>query len=255
MTHTNPFRDPSNPKKANHCLSKGSYCSAPQFEQGISDGREIVLEDLRQKCIFQISNTKGEDYNPGAYFNYMSKFFNNCVNGTSPDFNYDCSMKTMKQINFNPEKVDDCIKKSFNVKSITEDTLEKDNNILERDTQYKKQYNVKLVPHLYINNSTMEGSWSAENLFKAICASFINKPFTCSVYFFAEIESDSTDLSWGAVLIVIILIVVLNAVIIYVCKKYIMKRIHERIEGIGAADLDGKINHVLSSYMALREQK
>jgi hypothetical protein len=129
-----------------------------------------------------------------------------------------------------------------------------ENKLLEQDNEVKSKWKVKLFPTVMVNNKTINGAWTAENLFEAICAGFINKPSPCNMFFTpgSQQENQSEDFSAGTILFLVILIILLNIAIIYVCKRYIIKKIHERVDNV---DINGRINNVVTSYLALRDTK
>lgn len=236
-----------------HCLTNGKYCASPRYDLGVQNGKDILLEDIRQKCLYNLSFNKTDD-DSLTYMKYIQGFFDRCINVPNPKFNYQCAYETLDFIGYDVDKVKDCIVQSFNVDKENALMFRNENKLLEQDSEVKSQWKVKLFPTIMVNNKTINGAWTAENLFEAICAGFINKPSSCKMYFTpsTQEESRTEDFSAGVIVFLIILIILLNITIIYVCKRYIIKKIHERVDNV---DMNGRINNVVTSYLALRDTK
>lgn len=247
ISHESPLYDEKRNINLDHCLSNGKYCTSPRYDMGIWNGREILFEDLRQKCIYNTNQDSNE-----KYYKYLKNFYQKCISITNPRFNIDCSLEVIESIGIDSLKMTKCIHESFNVTVFSELMYNNQNKLLEEDFEVKKIWNVKMFPTIMVNNKTIHGAWSAQNLFEAICAGFEVKPPICTHFFSPGEKSDSNDFSYGTIFFIILLVIALNILIIYVCRKYIVRRIHERVDNV---DIDGRINNVVNSYLALRETK
>jgi hypothetical protein len=69
---------------------------------------------------------------------------------------------------------------------------------------------------------------------------------------FRKPKSESSSLSWGTVLFIILLVLIVNLLIYILCRRYISKKIMERLE---TTDINHRINTVVTSYLALKENK
>ena len=58
ITHPIPSYDPNNVKRELNCVTKGKYCYFPKETTIIQEGQKILLEDLRQKCMYKLSKEK-----------------------------------------------------------------------------------------------------------------------------------------------------------------------------------------------------
>lgn len=77
--------------KLKNCISDGRYCAIDQF--GNKNGRQIVLEDLRQYCLFKKLVLKSKSQ---KFFEYIDRLHEQCgTNGLE-----DCSKEIIKQIDF-----------------------------------------------------------------------------------------------------------------------------------------------------------
>jgi len=91
------------------------YCLDAAPEYGVNDGRVIILENIRQKCIHLISYDKFGNMasQKTKYWDYMHYFFNDCMKATPPRFNIECSTEVMTKVKINDKEINNCIKESF----------------------------------------------------------------------------------------------------------------------------------------------
>ncbi len=234
-----------------NCLGKGKYCAAPG-KFGTTDGRIIVYEAIKQKCIYNYAY--GEGKNQMLYWNYVYSFYTNCLNTTKPEFTRECSATTMKSTGLPEDVINKCVHDSFIAKDDNERKRENfdlsaENKLLNADNEDRITYLLSYIPSITINGRTFWGSWRADNLFEALCAGFKKKPEVC----YAEgAFKKPKRLGWFGLIVILLLIIAVNVVIFYFCKNYIRRKITERIE---STDINHKINTVVTSYLALRENK
>jgi hypothetical protein len=208
------------------------------------------MEDIRQKCMWTIAYSKDDENNKDQYWKYMSGFYDKCINTTTPNFVYTCSSDVSESINVPYSHVERCMVQSFKLDKYSELVYTNNNTLLEDDYEVRKKYEIRVFPTIMVNNKTIHSSWSAEDLFEAICSGFKNKPDVCFQNY--NDYGDNNDLSFGFILFLIIIVIALNVGIVYVCKNYISQRIHERVDNV---DINSRINNVVSSYLALRDTK
>jgi hypothetical protein len=212
------------------------------------------MEDIRQKCAWTIAYNDN-DFRPNLYWEYMINFYERCFNTTTNDFSSKCSGIIQDDIGLSSTKIEECILKSFSLNNMKSTLIYTNNNsLLEDDYDIKTKWGIKVYPTLMVNNKTIHNTWSADVLLEAICEGFSTKPAICHEK--AELKHTVTkaneDLSYTTIVFIIIVVIALNVILIMFCKRYIAKRISERIENV---DINGRINNVVSSYLALRDQK
>lgn len=252
VSHRSPAYDPVKTTKIENCLGAGLYCAAPRYDMGIFDGKDILFEDLRQKCVYNIAYSTGDETNTNLYWNYMADFYKTCVNKTISDFDFTCSQKAADNVGLAYTRIEDCMTKSFKLTTMSDMKFTNNNTLLEEDYNVKNKWGINKFPSIMVNNKTIIGAWSAENLFEAVCAGFKNKPQACfDSGFFPPHSKPSEDFSFVSIVFIIILVILLNVIIIYICRKYVANRIHERVE---STDISGRVNHVVTTYLALRDQ-
>ena len=99
---------------------------------------------------------------------------------------------------------------------------------------------------LTINGRLYDGSWRAEYVFDALCASLIKKPEVC---FKMGIQREE-GLSGPIVFIIIIIVLAINIILFILCKNLIKKKIMDRIESI---DINSRIDDAVNTYFALKD--
>lgn len=225
---------------------------------GISDGRDIISENIRQKCIYLISTGKyshslyKQDINPSLYWNYMESFYDKCLNSTNVSFSQECANKSIVENGINNLLVIDCMINSY---TSGKDNVVVDSNnnntILEEDYLIRKKWKVRVFPTIMVNNKTIKGSWNSDNLFEAICAGYLEKPEICyDKGYFSKSTNGKNNISLSTVFLILIIVIILNTLLYYICKRYIIKRINERVDNI---DINGRINNVVTNYLALKD--
>jgi len=251
ITYNHISYDPKNPVERSNCLGGGKYCNTPG-KFGILDGRAIVHESIKQKCVYKYGNNSTNEA-PLIYWNYMIEFYSACLNvPTGSSFNSTCSAAASKSVNLPQKEINECIIDSYiatkDAKAKVDFENSAENTLLNIDNESRKQYLINYIPSITINNRTFWGSWTADNLFEAVCAGFQKKPDFCNSTDFAG----DSKMSWLSVWLIVAFIIIANVVIFTLCKNYIRKKIVERIE---STDINHKINTVVTSYLALRETK
>lgn len=288
-----------------NCFGSGSYCNwgiikvdeyydndAKELVDDVFyiDGRKILSENIRQKCIYDISyNYKKSNNNmfdskdslesqkyPGEiYFNYMDKYYSECLKGPfetifysnndKSDIDYSnliysrtCSAYVLLNITSNYEDYEKCYKNSFtslndkevHYEEINEPILK--NKLLENGSYIQTKYNIQLIPSVSINKKELYGSLQAYNVIEAICAGLDIVPEFCYTNsFYKKVETTSNDLSTLSIVTIIILVIIINIIIVFFCKRFVVKKLHEKID---SAEMNGKINNVVTSYLALRDK-
>lgn len=245
ITYQSPAYSESESVAVNNCYGGGRYCNTPG-KYNTKDGRVIVKENIKQKCIYNYAYYI--ENQPAIYWDYMNTFRNLCLNNNKTGFTEACSNEASSESNVPKNEIDKCIKESFDKKPSSIDDLPLTGNItlLEEDNKTRRNFLVSFIPSLIINGRNYYGSWTAENVFEAVCAGFSKKPDICH-----EREA-SSSMGWGSVFIIVFIVIFINAVIFYFCRNMIRRKIVERIEG---TDINHKINTVVTSYLALRDNK
>lgn len=238
-------------RDVSNCYGAGKQCHNPGF---VNDGRRVLDEDIMQKCILNHSKEKNDI---GIYLNYITNFYSKCVNMTN--FNLECGATIMFENNIDSQEINKCYHDSFLVTDAVR-AKQKEfsgsdfkvfsvNKILSDDTNKKSENLISLLPAINVNNRNFWGSWTKDNIIEDICAAFLKKPEICynEGYF-----KKSSGITFMDMFMLYVVIVCVNLALFFICRSFIKKRIVERIE---STDINHKINTVVTSYLALRDNK
>ncbi|KAL0384312.1 UNVERIFIED_CONTAM: Vacuolar-sorting receptor 4 [Sesamum radiatum] len=151
------------------CLNHGRYC-APDPEQDFStgyEGKDVVLENLRQLCVFRVAN---ETKKPWVWWDYVTDFQIRCPM-KEKKYNKECAEQVIHSLGLDLKKIEKCM---------GDPEADSDNPVLkeEQEAQIGKgsRGDVTILPTLVVNNRQYRGA-----VLKAICAGFeeTTEPSVC----------------------------------------------------------------------------
>ena len=245
VTHPDPSYDPNSPKHTKNCISKGKYCYFPKETTITQDGIKILMEDLRQKCLYQLKND-----NMNNYYNYLIMFYYKCMDDVK-NFNENCSEKVMKNFGITSDILTECVANSFGVNNLNGPYIDNENSIFENEYKEIIRYKLTSFPAVTINNNPLTGIIKEVNIIIEICNLVKIKPEFCS---FLTGDTDEhisiVRKRKSFVYNLIIVLIVVNVFIFLICRKYIMERIREKIDK-GGIDIDGRIKNIIGNYFSL----
>lgn len=147
------------------CINHGRYC-APDPEQDFSkgyDGKDVVVQNLRQVCVFKVANESGK---PWLWWDYVTDFSIRCPM-KEKKYTKECADQVIKSLGLGLKEIDKCI---------GDPTVDVENPVLkaEQDAQIGKNSrgDVTILPTLVINNRQYRGKLDRGAVLKAICAGF-----------------------------------------------------------------------------------
>ena len=247
VVHRAPFYDPENPIRVVNCISRGRYCYFPKETTITKDGQAIIMEDLRQKCLFDITKKSN---NINAYFNYLRVFHSECLTkGNETKFNDLCAKDVLSYLGLSVANIDACVADSFDVKDLlTNSYIDNENVILRKEYDELLKYKLTTFPSVLINNKPLEGIIKETKIVDEICHLIKNKPDFCNLL----IGSGDNKRKKFWIYLLICLLVIVNVFIFFIFKKYIIERINERIEQ-GGLDLDSRVKSVVGNYFNLNK--
>jgi hypothetical protein len=214
------------------CLGGGRYCAPDPDQSGPLTGRDIVLEDLRQLCVYQLTEI---DKNYKTWFNYIRHFNDTCAAGITTA----CSEEALDRADIETAEVKECIARSVQGSNVNLH----DNTLLAAERKVWESSGIAFYPSITINNQTYRGDFEADEVKAALCASYNNIPSVCRV------EIDDSDASQGLGVTAVLLIVFLcfggvaGLLVLYVL--YIRRQYR--------ADLRKQVGEAVSQYIALNE--
>ncbi|OVA17102.1 EGF-like calcium-binding domain [Macleaya cordata] len=147
------------------CINHGRYC-APDPEQDFSqgyEGKDVVVENLRQLCVFRVAN---ETRKPWVWWDYVTDFQIRCPM-KQKKYNKECADGVIKSLGLDIGKIEKCM---------GDPNADSDNSVLkeEQDAQVGKgtRGDVTILPTLVINNRQYRGKLDKAAVLKAICSGF-----------------------------------------------------------------------------------
>ncbi|OAY79951.1 Vacuolar-sorting receptor 1 [Ananas comosus] len=156
------------------CINHGRYC-APDPEQDFStgyDGRDVVIQNLRQICLFKVANESGK---PWLWWDYVTDFAIRCPM-KEKKYTKECADKVIQSLGLDLKLIDKCI---------GDPEADQENPILkaEQDAQVGQgsRGDVTILPTLIVNDRQYRGKLDKTAVLKAICSGFeeTTEPAVC----------------------------------------------------------------------------
>ncbi|CAN8254675.1 unnamed protein product [Cochlearia groenlandica] len=147
------------------CINRGRYC-APDPEQDFTkgyDGKDVVVQNLRQACVYRVMNETGK---PWIWWDYVTDFAIRCPM-KDKKYTKECADGIIKSLGIDLKKVDKCI---------GDPEADVENPILkaEQESQIGKgsRGDVTILPTLVVNNRQYRGKLEKGAVLKAMCSGF-----------------------------------------------------------------------------------
>ena len=249
VVHQNPYYVEEDPKSNINCLSRGVYCYFPKETTIIQEGQKILLEDIRQKCMFKLSKEKSSL----LYYEYMSEFSKQCIE--KKNLNRFCSQNTLEKLGYSSNYLDECIADSFGIgvnDLFSPSYIDKDNKILKEEYAEILKYKISSFPAVVINDKVLSGIIKEDLIVINLCNNVKIKPRFCPYLTgFTDEHIKSGTYRNKVVYFLIILLIFVNVSLFFMCRAYILEKIKDRINS-GSIDVDGRINNVINNYFALK---
>ncbi|KAI4318944.1 hypothetical protein MLD38_032597 [Melastoma candidum] len=146
---------------ATQCINKGRYCAPDTVDEYL--GAEVVLENLRQACIFRVTNESGK---PWLWWDYVTDFTRRC-SMQEGKFSKACAGQVIDSLGMAKDKIEKCM---------GDPNVDEENPILqaEQGSQIGKgpRGDITMLPTLLINGVQYRGKLDRVAVLKAICAGF-----------------------------------------------------------------------------------
>ncbi|KAK9756152.1 hypothetical protein RND81_01G077100 [Saponaria officinalis] len=150
------------------CINRGRYC-VPDPDQdfdGGYDGKDVVLENLRQLCVHKVAKEENRSW---VWWDYVTDFHIRCSMKENK-YSKTCADEILKSLNLPADKIKKCI---------GDPDADVDNEILknEQDKQIGEgsRSDVTILPTLIVNDIQYRGKLERSAVLKAICAGFEEK--------------------------------------------------------------------------------
>lgn len=132
----------------NDCFGGGKYCAVEPSNENIK-GRDIILEDLREKCLYKKAyQSPGTRY---VWWSYMEYVHQNCYNV----INEECSSRAHQRLGLDFDETNKCVKESFTASNWSDPNT--NNTMIDEEIAYWKTYGSGIYPAIVINNRTYRG--------------------------------------------------------------------------------------------------
>lgn len=166
------------------CVNKGKFCAPDpdgKFNSKL-EGRDIVKENLRQLCLWQMVNQShtGDPKTEQKWWTYVNRFSEDCYDEETkpmePGPFQDCSWTTMSNIDPGlPDKVKMCMAESagdlqYSAESMWDDNHE--NFRLARELNDRDDLSILTLPTVTVNSRIERGSTSAQAVMQTICRAY-----------------------------------------------------------------------------------
>ena len=251
VVHQNPYYVEENPQSNINCLSRGVYCYFPKQTTITQEGQKILLEDLRQKCMFKLEKDKTKS----SYYEYMNTFSKQCINNPIKSFSKTCSHSTLEKMGYPENYLDNCLAESFgvSVKELSSSSfIDKENKILKEEYAEILKYKLTSFPAVVINDKILNGIIKEESIVISLCNNVKIKPKFC----FYLTGATDVHIQIGrkrnkVIYFLLFLLVLVNISIFFMCRSYINEKINDRINS-GSIDVDSRINNIINNYFALK---
>lgn len=125
------------------------------------EGKDILLEDLREHCLFTLLKQDGQQQKWWDYMQYAHKM---CYE----EVNEECSKMGHKQIGRDYQQTMNCVKGTFDGSNFAQD----ENRVLKEESEVWKKYGTGYWPSIVINDRTYRGDLVPDNVFNALCSGF-----------------------------------------------------------------------------------
>lgn len=203
--------------KKKHCVSDGKYCASHvargifnvEFETSEVNGRDMLLENLRQHCLI---DQLGRKNRKADFFKYIEDVDELCGSRVTAH----CSEQGIKGLGLDNGAIQECVTATF------EGDNESDNKVYRDMAKDWKQHGTMLTPSVVINDVIFRGQKNPDNVFEAICSGFEDMPTGCTKWLEKEgITAKNVGISTTALLFIIGGVILVNLIIALVYKNYL----------------------------------
>ena len=219
------------------CFAKKEmhFCATNNTDLRIYNPRLVLLENLRQSCIFI-------NYGLDLYWKYMIEFGELCIDLEKPLFNEECSAMALYHVGVDPKnltRIKACMQDLVDFNSKVDDDYELYN--------YRKVYEYPMVT---LNGIKFKGMWLPRPIFNSICTSFIKDEEICGSPQAKQL-SKNLQLYPASLIVIVIIFLFFFTILLILCYRRVVYRSVEQtlIEKIQTETIRsiGKYNQVKSN--------
>jgi len=218
------------------CLSSGRYCSPDPDHEGPLQGADVVMENLKQICIWRTS--------PIKWWSYIEKF-EKCLSHENQKF---CSELVLQDIGLDRNglsSVKNCIESSFRGMGSDKKTI--DNFILREEKDIQEDYEISTFPALFIDFQRYSiNPEKPKEVMQFICEGSQKPPKICAKYSILVYNLQKEyELRKNLIIFAILMFIIITFILLFyrhVSKKEMNK------------NMSIEISHAVSQYFTLNEE-
>jgi len=254
------------------CISGGRYCAPDPDNEGLYTGFDVVMENLRQLCIYETAKDKVIHR---EWWDYVTTFYDDCMAPdleeyhkthikTFKDFSQKCSDAVMKKVGIDSAAVEQCVNQSFQPVAVEKDGYGMNkNSVMESEARQQLAAGVYYHPLVRINEKNIRGDITVDLVMNALCGGFDHLPQVCPDYWNQEnlnrvdsnpIETttkehvfDNPGLSASTIILIVLGCIVFALVLLFCIKRKMALDMNRQI--------NDELHHVVSQYQSLGDDK
>lgn len=225
----------------NDCYGGGKYCAVEPSNANIK-GHEIVLEDLRQLCLWEHLSEKNTTEQWWQYIHEVHRSCNSVIN-------HACSKNAHERLGINFDDTQSCVQQSFTGSDWQSKTNY--NEKIDKEIQYWREYGTAIYPSIVINQKTYRGQIEPLSVYNALCAGFTDPPEQCLKTLHKEklavVEDEdfmnAINFDTKYIIALVVALILLNVVIVYCCRRKAKRDMQN--------EMNMQIESAVSQYFAL----
>ena len=195
------------------CVKEGKFCSTPNRGLQIENGRRVLMENIRETCIYQ-------EYGQNVFWNYMIMFNGLCADINNPKFNEECAWAAFNSTGLQSND-------AFIVKKCMEDVILHESKI-EKDFYTFARKKIYSIPDLHINGVPYRGSWYSKYIFRSMCNGFLDDSKICEGINPRKVIS-TQRFSNGLLFFIIFITILVTSCSLLCYKRYINRNLEETL--------------------------
>jgi len=215
------------------CVSSGRYCAPDPDGPGPLTGKHVVLEDLRQICVYQ--------QDKGKWWDYIQEMNRTCP---TSKIGTDCYENALSESDIDAKKVENCMESSFSQSG----NYSTDNKLLKKERDELIKAGIFFFPAVIINSQTMRGDIEPLEVLQAICAGFKDTPDTCKGLLRPakpDTPAGQEGIGMATLLVIVAFAVLLLVVVLMVYRMWLKREMN--------SELKKQINQAVGQYFALAD--
>jgi len=219
------------------CISGGRYCNPDPDDSGPLTGKDIVLEDLRQMCIWRISQT--------LWWQYVIAFEKKCKDEKNVR---QCGTDILSGLAMfiQTKEISKCIDSSFITTSSTANQDLDDNKLFQQEKALQTQFDVTSFPMLYINYKPYFGKISkAHKVYEEICKELHTDTEVCQKILNSAHKHHHTHIIKD--IAIVLVLVALFGTVVLLCYRRLAKREYKQ--------MTMEANNLVSNYFAMEDKE